>query len=92
MSSGTFGGLAGKERRIRFRSHAARRFADDLIADYLEPFDPARRRAAVAPIRGRSEFMPSVLLETNMADAMADSQLELSWDEKSGLGAARRGS
>ena len=62
------GGLSGKARKVRSRHRVARMYANQLIAEYLEPHD-----AAVAdpcggrciPIKRRSEFLPSIQTATH---------------------------
>ncbi len=76
MNNGTYGGLAGQSRRVRHRNRADRLHTQHLIEEYLEPEDePARD----IPIRGRSDFLPTVaggLVET-MVESGAQMELPL---------------
>ncbi len=71
------GGLSGKARHVRCRNRAARMQADELVNEYLESTmtSPGRRRTI--PIRGRSEFLPSIAQAQAASAAGRDAQLEL---------------
>ena len=76
MSSGPNRGLAGKARRAHYRSRASRLYAQQHIAEYL---DPESGHSTISldrpiPIGHRREFLPSAA--PGHDDAMGD-QLEL---------------
>lgn len=81
MTTASLGGLTGKARRVHRLDRADRAFAERLIEEYLEPDDASARMDRV-PIRGRREFLPTLVAEVDMADNTTKSQLELPWDER----------
>lgn len=71
------GGLSGKARRVRNRSRAARLHAQQMIEEYAEPDPLAGHRDRYIPIRGRSEFLPSVAQASVPAARPDRRQMEL---------------
>lgn len=67
-------GLQGKARRVRHRNRAERLHQQQMLNEYFMP-DPKRRSSRYIPIRGRSEFLPSVAVE--LSDGQPDRQLML---------------
>lgn len=65
------GGLSGKARKARNRRRAARLHSGQLIDELVEPHAADQR---CVPIRGRSDFLPSVAQVTNVKES--DRQLE----------------
>ena len=54
------GGLSGKARQAYSRHRAARLYADERIAEYLDSDSDEPRKDRYIPIRSRKEFLPSV--------------------------------
>lgn len=54
-------GLSGKARRARTRNRAARMQARRMVSEYLEPAEVETGMGRYIPIRGRDEFLPSVV-------------------------------
>lgn len=71
------GGLSGKARRVRYRNRAARLHAKQLIDDYLKPRSATPHNAQYIPIRGRREFLPSIVTPGQTARPNRDTQLTL---------------
>lgn len=65
------GGLSGKARKARNRRRAARLHSGQLIDEHLHPQGAA---TSYIPIRGRSEFLPSVVQVTDVKES--ERQLE----------------
>ena len=62
------GGLSGKARQVRSRHRVARLYANQLLAEYLEPHDTALvdpHGGRWIPIKRRSEFLPSIQTATH---------------------------
>lgn len=70
--------FSGKARRIRHRNRAARLYTQQMIDEYFEPGGRTVTSNRYIPIRGRSDFLPSVAQQDGVFPAAADSQLELS--------------
>lgn len=83
MKTGTSGGLWGKARNVHHRDRAERGFAELLVEEYLEPEPVLSGSGAFAPIRGRSEFLPSVF-ELEESDMRTGMQLEFPLAESDG--------
>ncbi len=77
MKNGTYGGLAGQSRRVRYRNRADRLHTQHLIDEYLEPDEEPDREI---PIKGRSDFLPTVAGSAVEATEEAGMQLELPLD------------
>ena len=79
MQNATYGGLAGRARKIRDRNRAERLYARQLIAECLdpEPLDPRRER--FIPIRRCSDFLPSVANVVLHQSTGKERQLDLPW-------------
>jgi hypothetical protein len=75
MKPASTGGLWGKARYVHRRDRAERGFAELLVEDYLEPEPVLSGSGAFAPIRGRSEFLPSAF-EMEEWDMRTETQLE----------------
>ena len=81
MNAAIPGGLAGKARRVRNRSRAARLYAQQLIEDYFEPDPTERRRSRSVPICGRSDFLPTAVRPEDTPSGDREAQLELALAE-----------
>ena len=70
-------GLCGKARRVHYRNRAARLYARQRVDEYFEydTAEPPGHRHI--PIRGRSEFLPTVARVERSAARANDGQLEL---------------
>ena len=77
MQAVKHGGISGKARRVRHRNRAARLYTQQMIEEYLEPGGATMTSDRYIPIRGRSDFLPSVTPNGGLFSAGADSQLEL---------------
>ncbi len=77
MQAVKHGGLSGKARRVRHRNRAARLHTQQMIEEYFEPGGATMTSDRYIPIRGRSDFLPSVTQHDGVLPAGADSQLEL---------------
>ncbi len=86
MQTDGHGGLRGKARRARHRNRAARMHAEHLIQEYLEPDAPGAHDTRSIPIRGRKEFMPSMIPDSGKQPSVAKSdrvvQLDLPLESK----------
>lgn len=71
-------GLSTKTRSTRRRNRVARMSANREIEDYLGPIEEQTESPRNIPIRGRSDFFPSIVAETNL-DPM---ELPLRFDDK----------
>ena len=71
------GGLAGKERKTHVRTRASRSHSQQLINDFFEPDPDTVRSQRDIPVRGRSEFLPSLTYHNGAGSARAPQQLEL---------------
>lgn len=60
------GGLSGKARKACYRRRAARLHSGQLIDELLEPQAADKR---YVPIRGRSDFLPSVAQVTDVKES-----------------------
>ena len=71
------GALSGKARINHKRNRAARLYADHLVEEYFEPnpVDPGHDR--YIPVRGRSDFHPSVAFSQATGSAETERQLVL---------------
>lgn len=74
MRNETYGGLAGQSRRVRYRNRADRLYTQQLIEEYLEPEDETDREI---PIKGRSDFLPTVAGGVVETTSESGTQLEL---------------
>ncbi len=55
------GGLSGKARRVHYRNRAVRLHTRHLIDEYLHPDAVDKDWYRYIPIRGRKEFLPSII-------------------------------
>lgn len=77
MQAVKHGRISGKARRVRHRNRAARLYTQQMIDEHFEPGDATTTSDRYIPIRGRSDFLPSVTQHDGLFPAGADSQLEL---------------
>ncbi len=80
MQAVKHGGLSGKARRVRERNRAARLYARQLLENYLEPEGVDPGEARYIPIRGRKDFLPSIVQTGPVETSDRDPQLHLPLD------------
>jgi hypothetical protein len=82
MKNSRHGGLSGKERVYRLRERVARKCAEDWVSECLEPDGLDRRSRRVIPIRGRADFLPTMIATELSLEKAGQLELNLSSVER----------